>query len=84
MTLSHSDGRIHGARYHTVKPEFDWWLPGGLQNNTWRDMMEWCVETFGASAEMGVWTPGARWYANNAKFWFRNENDVLLFTLRWS
>jgi hypothetical protein len=45
--------------------------------------MEWCVESFGASAEMGVWEPGARWYANNAKFWFRNDEDRTLFLLRW-
>ena len=79
------EGRIHGARYYTVRPDFDWWIPGSLKdtNTNWRSMIEWCVETFGPSAEMGVWEPGARWYANNAKFWFRNAEDRTLFLLRW-
>jgi hypothetical protein len=80
------EGRIHGARYYTVRPDFNWWLSGSLNNTnaTWRDMLEWCVEVFGPSAEMGVWEPGARWYANNAKFWFRNAEDRTAFLLRWS
>jgi hypothetical protein len=77
------EGRIHGARYYTVHPEFNWDLSKD-RVDTWRDMTEWCVETLGASAEMGVWEPGARWYANNAKFWFRNDEDRVLFLLRWS
>ncbi len=47
-------------------------------------MIEWCVEVFGPSAKMGVWQPGSRWYANNAKFWFREEEDAIMFILRWS
>lgn len=82
--LVRDEGRIHGARYYTVKPEFNWWIPDGLQNNTWKDMIEWCVEVFGPSAKMGVWEPNSRWYANNAKFWFREEEDVVMFVLRWS
>lgn len=84
MKFAHDDGRIHGARYYTVKPEFEWRDPIGPINKTWQDMMEWCVGTLGPSAEMGVWTPGARWYANNAKFWFRSEEDMLVFILRWT
>ena len=84
MQLELLEGRIHGARYYTVKPIASWdpagdW--GGI--DTWRNMLEWCVETFGASTEMGVWEPGARWYANNAKFWFRNETDRTVFVLKW-
>lgn len=74
------EGRIHGARYYTVKPVID---PYATPHPGWLDMMEWCVETFGPSAEMGVWEPGAAWYANNAKFWFRNEQDRIMFVLRW-
>ena len=77
------EGRIHGARYYTVRPEFEWWPPSIDPNVNWRNMLAWCVETFGPSAEMGVWEPGARWYANNAKFWFRNAEDRTLFLLRW-
>mgnify|MGYP000694508495 CR=1 FL=1 len=84
MQLECLEGRIHGSRYYTVKPQFGWDLAndwGGV--DAWQQMTEWCVETFGPSAEMGVWEPGARWYANNAKFWFRREADRTLFVLRW-
>lgn len=67
-------GTVYGARYYTVKPE----------GYNWYEIMEWVVETFGPSAHDGVWTPGMRWYANNAKFWFRNQKDLDWFTLRWS
>jgi hypothetical protein len=84
MELVLDEGRVYGARYYTVKPEFDWWAPGSQQNNIWRDMIEWCVETYGPSAKDGVMTPGQRWYANNAKFWFREPDDLMMFVLKWS
>ena len=52
-------------------------------------MMLWVIEHFGPS-ESSIWaedkapTPGERWYANNAKFWFRYEADMTLFILRWT
>lgn len=46
-------------------------------------MIAWVVETFGPTALDGVFTPGQRWYVNNAKFWFREEKDLLIFLLRW-
>jgi hypothetical protein len=56
---------------------------------SWRDMSDWCSETFGPVSD--VWQadkwftePGARWYQNNAKFWFRDEADRIWFLLRWS
>ncbi len=73
--LELSEGRVSGARYLTVHP---------TNSDNWNEMMEWMVETFGPTAHDGVWTPGMRWYANNAKFWFRNEADQLLFVLKWS
>lgn len=82
MELECLEGRIHGARYYTVKPVFDWWTSAARPN--WQDMMEWCVATLGPSAEMGVWEPGASWYANNGKFWFRDERDRNMFILRWA
>jgi hypothetical protein len=42
------------------------------------------VSTFGPSAEDGVWTPDQRWYANNSKFWFREEKDLEWFMLKWA
>jgi len=73
--LELNEGRVYGARYLTVHPSNSW---------HWNDMMAWMVDTFGPTAHDGVWTPSMRWYANNAKFWFRNEADQLLFVLRWS
>jgi hypothetical protein len=73
--LELSEGRIYGARYLTVHPTNGW---------HWNEMMAWMIETFGPTAHDGVWTPNMRWYANNAKFWFRNEKDRTMFILRWS
>jgi hypothetical protein len=70
-----SEGRVYGARYLTVHPNNGW---------HWNEMMAWMIDTFGPSAKDGVWTPNMRWYANNAKFWFRNEKDRTMFILRWS
>ena len=68
-------GCVYGARYLTVHP---------TNGTRWDDMTEWMVKTFGPSAWNGVWTPDQRWYANNAKFWFRDEKDLTIFILRWS
>jgi hypothetical protein len=73
--LELDEGRVYGARYLTVHPSNSW---------HWNEMMDWMVETFGPTAHDGVWTPNMRWYANNAKFWFRNEKDLNWFILRWS
>ena len=84
MKLELNEGRVFGARYWIVKPVPSWdpagdW--GGIE--TWDRMVEWMVETFGPTPKDGVWTPSCRWYVNNAKFWFRNEQDMMLFLLRW-
>jgi hypothetical protein len=81
MELELNEGRVYGARYWTVHPVFDFWVS---DNAPWRDMMEWCVTTFGPTPKDGVFTPGQRWYVNNAKFWFRNQADREWFVLRWS
>jgi hypothetical protein len=73
--LELSEGRVYGARYLTVHPN---------NGAKWNELMVWMVSTFGASAEDGVWTPNMRWYANNSKFWFREEKDLTMFILRWS
>jgi len=73
--LELSESRVYGARYLTVHPN---------NGSSWNEMMEWMVETYGPTAHDGVWTPGMRWYANNAKFWFRNPKDRDWFVLRWS
>lgn len=70
-----SEGTVYGQTYSTVGPQ------SGAQ---WDAMMAWMVETFGPTAHDGVWTPGQRWYANNAKFWFRDKQDLEWFVLRWA
>ena len=88
MILERSDGQVYGARYWTVHPvlEPDWVDP--QKHQTWANMMAWIIETFGP-CHGSIWgdkptpNPGERWYANNAKFWFREEADLLLFLLRW-
>jgi hypothetical protein len=52
--------------------------------NIWNDMIEWATDTFGPTPKDGVWSPGARWYVNNARFWFREERDREWFVLRWA
>lgn len=73
--LEINEGRVYGARYLTVHPS---------NSKKWNEMMQWTVDTFGPTAHDGVWTPSMRWYANDAKFWFREEKDLTLFILRWS
>lgn len=81
--LNISTGTVSGTKYYIAKPT---WNPSkhGWYNQEWNDMMTWCVKMFAPTAEDGVWTPGERWYANNSKFWFRDEADLLMFVLRWS
>jgi len=73
--LELSEGSVYGAKYLTVHPNNSW---------QWNEMMQWMIDTFGPSAHDGAWTPDMRWYANNAKFWFREEKDLTMFILRWS
>jgi hypothetical protein len=82
ITFECLEGRVFGARYYTVQPKFDHWSIFVTEN--WDDMVAWCVQTFGPTPSDGIWTPGSRWYVNNAKFWFRKEEDKMLFLLRWT
>lgn len=79
MELILSEGRISGARYYTVEPN----PPPNLVYTTWLKMQSWATATFGELPENGVWTPGARWYVNNGKFWFRERKDLEWFLLKW-
>jgi hypothetical protein len=79
MNRSHdleiSTGTVYNALYLTV-------YPTGSQH--WNEMMQWMIDSFGPTAQDGVWTANQRWYANNARFWFRDSRDLTLFILRWS
>jgi hypothetical protein len=76
-----SEGTVYGKRYYTVQPV-------GMVN--WIELEEWCLDRFGGCGDIWGETknltpkPHQRWYANNRKFWFRDEKDRLLFVLRWS
>ncbi len=74
--LEYSKGRVFDREYLTVAPM--------NAEGMWADMMQWMIDTFGPTTLDGVWTPDQRWYANNAKFWFRNVKDRDWFVLRWS
>ena len=75
--LEYGTGKVFGQEYLTVAPMNAEWQ--------WPDMMSWMVDTFGALDDAnGVFTPNQRWYANNAKFWFRDAKDRDWFVLRWS
>jgi hypothetical protein len=56
----------------------------------WEDMMLWCVNQFGDTGSLWRETknltpePNQRWYANDRKFWFRDEADRTMFLLKWS
>jgi len=73
-----SEGKIYGARYYTVEPI------GG----NWLEMEQWCGQVFGKGSR-ALWgeakapEPALRWYANNRKFWFRNEKDRDWFMVMW-
>ena len=73
-----SEGRVYGARYYCVEPIGGHWL----------DMETWCLDTFGSPGD-SIWgsdipQPACRWYANNRKFWFRDEKDRDWFIIRWN
>jgi len=71
-----AERRHQGARFYTVEPI------GG----NWLEMETWASNTYGPASD--VWDfkmdGVGRWYANDRKFWFRNERDRTLFIMRWS
>jgi hypothetical protein len=74
--LEYGKDNVHGQEYLTVAPM--------NAEGKWADMMAWMVNSFGPTARDGSRTPNQRWYANNAKFWFRDQKDRDWFVLRWS
>lgn len=73
-----SEGKVYGSTYYCVEPE------GG----NWVEMFAWAKTTYGDPAEVWeahkfMWPDCGRWYANNHKFWFRDEKDRTMFILKW-
>ena len=69
------EGDVYGARYYTAHP---------TTGANWNAMMSWMIDTFGPISSDGIWSPGHRWYANNARFWFKDQADLAVFLLKWS
>jgi hypothetical protein len=75
-------GTVYGKQYYTIMPPM--W-----EQKDWKAMMKWCEDTFGPTGSL--WqesknlTPESnkRWYANNSKFWFLDEKDLLIFVMKW-
>ena len=73
------DGTVYGSKYYTVEPI------GG----NWWEMECWCHEVYGHTGNIWKETksltpePLQRWYANNRKFWFKEEKDRTMFILKW-
>ena len=81
--LELDQGTVYGQTYYTVRPKTVYFGPE-YNKMDWDTMLDWCVNTFDSPPEDGVWSPSARWYANNARLWFREEEDRAMFVLRWS
>ena len=73
--------RVFGARYYTVQPVSSEWE---RRHTDWLDWINWCKEAFGTEGDVFECRTIERWYANNSRLWFRNEEDLAAFLLRWS
>ena len=90
--LNTSIGTVYGKPYYTIKPIFndtEYRAYDMIETSkTWDSMVEWCVNMFGPVSidvtKPGIWNPDQPWYANNAKFFIRDEKNYMLFLLRWS
>jgi hypothetical protein len=73
MSLILDEGRVYGAKYHTVEPVF----------GNWKVLEAWARETYGEPSD--IWdTECGRWYMNSSKFWFRKESDLTMFMMKWA
>lgn len=77
MKFKIEETRWHGARYHCIQPHsyehWDYAIP----------IVEWLAQTFGETGD--AWSSECeRYYFNSGKIFFRNEEDLTLFLLRWS
>ncbi len=71
-----TERRIYGSRFYTAEPI------GG----NWPEMEAWAHKTYGPPSDVWVSAenlPNCRWFANDRKFWFRNEADCTMFVLKW-
>lgn len=79
--LTPESGTVYSKEYYVIA------VKGPIiygNYNIWNEMIDWAFDTFGPTPTDGVWTPDARWYVNNCRFYFREEKDREWFILRWS
>lgn len=60
-------GRLHDAGYYSVDIS-------GKVPFPYSKAQQWCIDTIGK---------GRYCFLTNHSFWFENERDAMLFTLRW-
>lgn len=81
LKVTFAEKRWHGCVYFTAEPYLMSW--DIIENSRrWEDMEDWCIAKFGPFGNVWDGTV-ARWYLNGGTFWFRNEQDMTLFALRW-
>lgn len=62
--------------------EYSWVAPKMLRSvansksSADKEKYDWCVQMFGKS--------GHRWFEKDKKFYFKNEEDMTMFILKWS
>ena len=60
--------------------EYHWVQPAVTEDNKYSDLkteaFEWCKTQFGKS--------GARWFEKKGQYYFKSEQDMTMFILRWS
>lgn len=75
MRLTHEN--VYGQTYYAVKCNKNKPWP-------WKSVVAWCEKTYGPP----VFGTNSRWYKNdivtNGKIWFRDEQDLFWFSLKWS
>jgi hypothetical protein len=73
MILSKETDRS-GQQYYTAKPG---------TTRPWQEIVTWCAQTYGPPG-----SPSNRWHRNDivkgGKLWFKNEQDLMWFNLKWA
>lgn len=75
------ESKVFGKKYHTVMPTWDGW---GDRAWYWDQLTDWCKDSYGGTGDLFNQEPVARWYANSSRLWFRDEQDLTAFLLRWA
>jgi hypothetical protein len=83
MNILVAEKRLNGARYYAATP-ITLVADITLTHRKWLDIEDWCYTNFG-ERPMNRWPDsGDRWFANDGAFWFRDEQDLMMFILRWT